>query len=163
MTGSRILIDSPVTPDALPAVAPGDLMRAWDAATVAAEMGLQAAWDDAAGVTFRGPGGEVTLLFEDMDARVWVAGINRLVGLDTAHGIALCFRLLALIELMATAAWSRPLFTLGGADGPDIHPALFRVAASMPLGRDARFDSREFERRTRTLTGPARLRGPQQP
>lgn len=161
MTGSRVLINSAVTPDALPAVHPGDLMRAWDAATTAAEMGLEAAWDDAAGVTFRGPGGEVTLLFEDMDARVWVAGINRLVGLDSPQGIALCFRLLALIDLMATAPWTRPLFVLGGPDGPDIHPALFRVASSLPLGRDARFDSREFERHTRPLTGPARLRGGQ--
>lgn len=154
---SRVLIDSPVTPDALPAVHPGDLMRAWSAATVAAEMGLEADWTDAAGVTFRGPGGEMTVLFEDVDARVWVAGINRAVGLDTTHGIALCFRLLALIDLMASAPWTRPLFELGGPDGAEIHPALFRVASSMPLGRDARFDSREFERRTRPLTGPARL------
>lgn len=154
---SRILIDSPVTPDALPAVHPGDLVRAWDAATVAAELGLEADWTDAAGVTFRGPGGELTMLFEDVDARVWVAGINRMVGLDTPHGIALCFRLLALIELMATAGWMRPLFELGGPDGPDIHPALFRVAAAMPLGHDARFNGCEFERRVRPLVGPSRL------
>lgn len=154
---ARVLIDSPVTPDDLPAVRPGELMRAWDAATIAAEMGLETDASTTQGVTFRGPGGEVTLLFEDVDAQVWIAGLDRTVGLDTLHGIALCFRLLGLIELMATEVWTRGLFEVGGPEGPEIHPALFRVAATMPLGRDARFDTREFERRTRPLVGPRML------
>jgi hypothetical protein len=154
---TRVLIDSPVPPDALPAVVPGDLVRAWDAATAAAELGLEVDPRTASGITFRGPGGEATLLFEDMDAQVWIAGLERTIGLSSPHGISVCFRLLGLIELMATAGWMRALFDLGGPDGPDIHPALFRVAATMPLGRDARFDGLEFERRTRPLVGPRML------
>lgn len=151
---ARVLIDSPVHPADLPAVRPGDLVRAWDAATIAAEAGLDLGPAATQGITFRGPGGEATLLFEDVDAQVWIAGLDRTVGLDSVHGIALCFRLLGLIELMATEIWTRGLFNLGGPDGPDIHPALFRVAATMPLSPEARFDAREFERRTRPLVGP---------
>lgn len=157
MKYGRILIDSPLPPDNLPAVRPGDLMKAWEAATVAAELGLEIGPGAANGVTFRGPGGEVTLLFEDVDVQVWIAGLEHSVGLETPFGISLCFRLLGLIELMATQGWTRPLFEVGGPEGPEIHPALFRVAATMPLGRDARFDSREFERRTRPLVGPRLL------
>ncbi|WP_404379003.1 hypothetical protein [Caenispirillum salinarum] len=157
MEEGRVLIDSPVPPDDLPAVMPGDLVRAWDAATIAAELGLEVDPRATRGITFRGPGGEVTLLFEDVDAQVWIAGLERTTGLDSPHGISVCFRLLGLIELMATAAWMRGLFDIGGPEGPDIHPALFRVAATMPLGRDARFDPREFERRTRPLVGPRML------
>lgn len=136
---------------------PGDLIRAWDAATIAAEMGLEVEPRTAGGITFRGPGGELTLLFEDVDARVWVAGLERTTGLDSPRGLSICFRLLGLIELMATAKWMRALFDIGGPEGPDIHPALFRVAATMPLGRDARFDAREFECRIRPLVGPRML------
>lgn len=154
---ARVLIDSPVPPDALPPVRPGDLIRAWDAATIAAEIGLVIDPHAAGGITFRGPGGDVTLLFEDVDAQVWIAGLERTTGLASPHGISVCFRLLGLIELMATSAWMRALFSIGGPDGPEIHPALFRVAATMPLGRDARFDASEFERRIRPLVGPRML------
>lgn len=145
-------------PEDLPAVAPRDLVKAWNAATVGAEIGLAPDPDEARGVRFHRPDGEETrILFADTDAHCWVGALDRAVGLDSLHGISLCFRLLGLIHLMATASWTRAWFEVGGADGPEIHPALLRIAATLPLTAEARFDEAVFRRHAEPLLGPRRL------
>jgi hypothetical protein len=57
------------------------------------------------------------------------------------------FRLLALIDLMARAAWLRPLFSIGSEDGVRVDPDLLRVAADQPLTASARFDAGEVRRK----------------
>lgn len=152
------VIDVALPPEDLPAVAPRDLVRAWNAATVGAEVGLVVAPDEARGVRFhRRDGTETRILFADTDAHCWVGALDRAVGLDSPHGISLCFRLLGLIHLMATAPWTRAWFEVGGADGPEIHPALLRIAATLPLTAEARFDEEVFRRHAEPLLGPRRV------
>lgn len=137
---------------------PRDLIAAWNAATVGAEIGLPVEPEDARGVRFhRADGTETRILFADTDAHCWVGALDRAIGLDSVHGIAVCFRLLGLIHLMASAPWTRPWFEIGGQDGPEIHPALLRVAATLPLTSDARFDAEQFRRHAEPLLGPRRL------
>jgi len=152
------IIDVGVPPEDLPAVMPRELTGAWNAATVGAEIGLPIEPDDARGVRFhRADGTETHILFADTDAHCWVGALDRAIGLDSLHGIAVCFRLLGLIHLMATAPWTRAWFELGGEDGPDIHPALLRIAATLPLNGEARFDDELFRCHAEPLLGPRRL------
>lgn len=157
MTDERI-IDVPVAPEELPPVTPRDLVVAWNAATVAAEIGFTLPPDEHRGIRFRRPDGtETRVIIADSDAHCWVGAVDRTVGLDTLHGLSVCLRLLGLIDLMATAAWTRAHFEVGGLDGPDIHPALLRVAATLPLSSEARFDDAAFRHRAEPLLGPRRL------
>lgn len=127
----------PLPPESLPGVSGRDLLSAWEAAREAAAA---EAWGQPRAVAFRRADGAVTeLMIADEDARCWAAAVDVTVGLDSLYGMALCFRLLALIEVMATAPWARGLFALS-RDGAEIHPALVGAAARFPLAADARFD-----------------------
>jgi hypothetical protein len=130
-----------LAPEQLPAVAPSDLTGAWKAATLGAEIGMQLQSGDIEGVAFRWPGGEARFLFADLDASCWAAAIDRRYGLDTLAGIAILFRLLALVDLMTRAEWLRPLFRVGGDEGVWIDADLLRLAADMPLTASARLDA----------------------
>lgn len=156
------LIDLP--PEALPSVCKRDLERAWHAAREAALDERQGA---VRGFRFNRPDGSHTdLALADPDARCWVGGIDRMVGIANAAGLSLCLRLLALIDLLARAPWARSLFHLA-RDGAEFHPALLRTAASQPLTREARFDEAGFRvRLSRFIDGfqveaaqPPRLSG----
>jgi hypothetical protein len=132
-----LLYEVPVGPESLPVVAADDLIGAWDAARAAAEC---EDWGEARAVLFRRAEGSVTeLVIADADARCWAAAVDHAVGLDTLYGLALCFRLLGLIELLATCAWARGLFDVS-PDGTTLHPALLAAAARAPLEADGRFD-----------------------
>lgn len=127
----------PLPPERLPAVSGRDLLAAWEAAREAASA---EAWGEARAVAFRRPDGALTeLVIADADARCWAAAVDGTVGLRSLYGMALCFRLLALIELMASAAWARGFFAIS-SEGAEIHPALLGAAARFPLAADARFD-----------------------
>jgi hypothetical protein len=131
-------------PEALPPVAKRDIELAWHTARRAA---LGQRWGEVRAFRFTRPDGTHTdLALADPDAACWVAAIDLAVGLNTRHGLSLCLRLLALIELLAHARWARPLFTLDRG-GADLHPALLRTAATTPLTREARFDETEFRLR----------------
>jgi hypothetical protein len=133
-----------IPPEALPPVGKRDLELAWYTARGAA---LHQQWDVIRGFRFLRPDGTHTdLALGDPDAACWVGAIDRSVGLASSHGMSLCLRLLALIELLAHARWARPLFTLGRGSA-DLHPALLRTAATLPLTRDARFDEVGFRLR----------------
>lgn len=142
-----LLYEVPLGPEALPAVAAADLIGAWQAARRAAEQECHGA---ARAVLFRRAEGGVTeLVIADADACCWAAAVDHAVGLDTLYGLALCFRLLGLIDLLASCAWARGLFDLG-PEGITIHPALLAVAAVAPLAPDGRFDHAAIRR---TLAG----------
>lgn len=140
-----------VPPEALPTVCKRDLELAWYAAREAA---ISDHGGTARAFRFTRPDGSHTdLALSDRDARCWVGAVDRSVGLKTARGMSLCLRLLALVDLLARAAWIRPLFKLA-RDGAEFHPALLRAAASQPLTSEARFDEAEFRiRLSRFATG----------
>lgn len=134
------LVDMP--PESLPTVGKSDLERAWYAAREAA---LAQAQGPIRGFRFNRPDGTHTdLALADRDARCWVGAVDRSVGIANTFGLSLCLRLLALIDLLARAAWARKLIHLA-RDGAEFHPALLRTAASQPLTNDARFDEAGFQ------------------
>ncbi len=114
----------------LPAVTKRDLEQAWDAAREAAQAPQTAATH-----FFRfsqGAAPPLDLVLTDPDAAAWAGAVDRIADLSTAHGISVCLRLLALVELMGRAAWTRAWFTLSRA-GLEFHPALLQAAALSPL------------------------------
>jgi hypothetical protein len=121
-------------PSALPAVTRRDLEQAWDAAHAGGVAG-----------PYRGfrftlaAAAPVELVLNDPDAAAWAAAIDRIASLSTAHGVSLCLRLLALVELMTRAAWARPWFSLGRA-GAEVQPGLLLAAALAPLNAAGGFD-----------------------
>ncbi len=132
----------PLPPEHLPSVSARDLLAAWDAAREAASA---EAWGEARAVAFRRRDGAITeLVIADADARCWAAAVDATVGLASLYGMAVCFRLLALIDLMAGAGWARGFFAIS-REGTEIHPALVGAAARFPLAADARFDHAAFK------------------
>jgi hypothetical protein len=133
----------PVTPDRLPPVAPRALLAAWDAARSAA---AEERWGARRTLLFHRPDGEaIRIAIADPDAGCWAEAIDRETGLATLAGLALCLRLLALVELLTRAPWLASLFTIT-AEGIELHPALLGAAATMPLDAGARFDEAGLRR-----------------
>jgi hypothetical protein len=133
----------PVPPEALPPVAPRDLEAAWDRARAAAAAER---WGAPRRLLFRRPdGGRQEMLLADADAACWAEAVDAAHDLGTLAGLSLCLRLLALVEVMTRARWLAGLYALT-PDGIDLHPALLRVAAAMPLDAGARFDETGLRR-----------------
>jgi hypothetical protein len=125
-------------PGKLPAVPPEALLAAWDAARAGAAAGR---WGPPRTLAFAGgDAGPTVLAITDRDARCWAEAVDRLADLATPRGLALCLRLLGLIDLLARARWLGAMFDVTAA-GVDLHPALLRAAASQPLDAGARFDA----------------------
>jgi hypothetical protein len=139
-SGARTyLVDLP--PEALPPVRARDLHAAWDSARGAA---LSQQWGRPLMLRFRRPGAAADetateLALADADACCWAAAVDGTVGLDSAYGLSLCLRLLALVEVLPRAPWALPLVAIN-RDGAALHPALLRAAAQTPLAPDASFD-----------------------
>ena len=133
----------PLPPESLPAVAPRDLEAAWDSARAAAAAER---WGPPRRLLFRRPDGSAQeLLLADADAACWAEAVDAAHDLGTLGGLSLCLRLLALVEVMTRAPWLRGLYSLG-AEGIELHPALLRAAAAMPLDGAARFDETGLRR-----------------
>lgn len=133
----------PCPPEALPAVAPRALGAAWRAAHAHARAG---SWGPPRTLLFaREDAPPSTLALADRDARAWAEAVDRDSDLATLGGLALCLRLLALIDVMARAAWLRPFYALG-PEGAELHPALLGAAATLPLDAAARFDAEALRR-----------------
>ncbi len=124
-------------PDALPEVHPRALESAWEVAREAADAGL---WGPARLLRFA-DGTEIALA--DADACAWAEALDRTAALDALPALALCLRLLALVEAMGRLAWLRDLFALGRG-GAELHPALLGAAARAPLDATGRFDERRL-------------------
>lgn len=144
-----------VAPQALPPVRLRDIAAAWDSAGAAARAET---WGCARLFRFRPHEGQATeLALADPDACCWAAAVDGTVGMHTGYGLSLCLRLLALVDLLARAPWTAPLFRLTGT-GAEFDHALLRAAAQTPLNAQARFDEMPF----RTLLA-GRLAAPAQP
>ena len=127
----------PFPPEETPAVTARDLLGAWEAARGAAGAEI---WGSPRRLVFRRPDGEaMELLLADADAACWAEAVDARHGLATPRGLAICLRLLALIEAMGRIARLKGLFTIR-ATGAELHPALLRAAASVPLDPAGRFD-----------------------
>ncbi len=126
----------------LPPVRGRDIERAWYAARRAA---LHEEWGAVRGFRFARPDGSHTeLALADRDACCWVGAVDLVFGIGTTHGLSVCLRLLALIDLLARAPWVRPLVQLA-PDGADFDPVLLRVVAIHPLTEHGRFDETAFQ------------------
>ncbi|WP_246522706.1 hypothetical protein [Neoroseomonas eburnea] len=133
----------PMPPEALPAVAPRDLEAAWEQARAAAAAER---WGAPRRLLFqRRDGSPQELLLADADAACWAEAVDARHDLGTLSGLSLCLRLLALVEVMTRARWLAGLYSLT-AEGIELHPALLRAAAAMPLDAAARFDERDLRR-----------------
>jgi hypothetical protein len=138
------------TPTDLPPVLGRDLLRAWE---LAREAARRAIWSVARVFRFQSPDGTITdLALQDEDARCWAGAVDRSLGIQTGYGLSVCLRLLALVDLLARAAWTIGLVDLSGG-GADLHPALIRAAAEAPLTADARFDEVRLRATFRALPG----------
>lgn len=133
------LVDT--APEALPPVRLRDIVAAWENARAAARA---EAWGCARLFRFRHPDGETTeLALADPDACCWAGAVDTTMGIHTPYGLALCLRLLALVDLLARARWAAPLFRLTRS-GAELDPSLLRAAAMAPLNGQARFDESPF-------------------
>jgi hypothetical protein len=135
--------DVAVPPPALPAVRPRDLLAAWDMAREAAAAEL---WGPPRLLRFAPPEGETTTIaIADRDAAAWAEAIDARIGLGILPGLALCLRLLALVEVLARDPALAGLYRLG-PEGAEFHPALIAAAAAIPLDTGARFDAAALRR-----------------
>jgi len=115
---------------ALPSVARRDLELAWEASRAASH---HAPATETRLIRFSQPERPpLDLILNDSDAASWAAAIGGIVDLSTAYGISVCLRLLALVDLMGSAAWARAWFTISRS-GLEFHPALLQAAALSPL------------------------------
>ncbi|MDB5370631.1 MAG: hypothetical protein JWP20_2189 [Roseomonas sp.] len=123
----------------LPGVPPRALSHAWEAARAAAAAEH---WGPHRTLLFRdGP----VMALADADAACWAEAVDRLAGLGTLPGLALCLRLLALVELLGRARWMSGLFDIG-REGIELHPALLEAAATEGLDAAGRFDETGMKR-----------------
>jgi hypothetical protein len=130
----------PVSPQALPRVDKRDLEQAWDAARDAARVG-----QEGSSRGFRFANGE-TFSLHDRDARAWAGAVDAIADLSTPHGVSLCIRLLALIDLIGRARWLAPFVRLAGASGACLSGGLLQAAAITRLTPEAGLDEAELRR-----------------
>jgi hypothetical protein len=141
--GGALAYAIPCPPESLPAVRPDALLAAWQAARAGAAAGR---WGPPRTLLFLRDGGEPTVLaIADRDARCWAEAVDRGADLGTLPGLALCLRLLALVEVMSRAGWLAGMFDVT-PEGIELHPALLHAAAAMPLDAAARFDAEALRR-----------------
>jgi hypothetical protein len=127
----------PSLPAGLPAVTKRDLEQAWEAANAAASS--PSVPPITHGFRFsNGAAAPLDFVLTDRDAASWAGGIDAIADLSTIHGVSVCLRLMALVELMSRAAWTRRWFTLTRA-GLTFHPALLTAAALTPLTQTGGF------------------------
>ena len=125
-------------PERLPPVRTRDLEAVWHAARGAA---VRADWGTVRRFRFHRTEGEATdLALADADACCWADAVDASIGMRSRYGLSVCFRLLALVDLMAHSRWTDALFTLK-RDGAELAPALLQAAATAALTAEARFDS----------------------
>ncbi len=128
-----------LTPDELPPVLRKDLDRALDQARAAALLQKPG---PACAFRFRGSdGGTTEVAILDPDARCWAAAIAATTGLGSAYAVALCLRVLGVVDLAASAgATARARITRRGRGVCNIDRALLDAAAFGPITADGRID-----------------------
>lgn len=128
-------------PEALPRVRPRDLAAAWDAAR---ERAIGRRWGRARLFRFRrADGGHTDLALADRDACCWAAAVDATADMSRPYGLALCLRLLALVDVLGRLPLAQGLVELR-RDGAALHPAVLAAAADARLTAQARFDDSDF-------------------
>ncbi len=122
----------PYSPTHLPPVQKRDIEQAWELA--------QTVRHAAPRQLFRFAGDTpLDLVIADPDAAAWAHAVDSAASLASPHGMSLCLRLLALVALMAQAAWLRDWFEISRG-GAILKPALLQAAALSPLTQSGGFD-----------------------
>ncbi|MBT7451825.1 MAG: hypothetical protein HN793_13405 [Rhodospirillaceae bacterium] len=120
-------------------------------ASKAAELGIELGKNYPDGVVFHDKSGApVQIKFDDFDAHCWATAIHRSFNLATIKGLSVCFRMLALYQLMAESPWARPFFRFDRKNQLRIDKGLMAAAAAAPLNIDGLFDSNDIRRETGT-------------
>lgn len=145
----RTMISASFRVSDLPAVRSIDLNFAWETASAATEDRFQRDENDPEGIIFDTQGGDlIEFKFDDYDALCWATAIHRSFELTTLRGLSLCFRMLALYQLMAKYNWARTLFSFDRRKSLWIDKALLSAAAITPLLEDGTFNSEDIRRET---------------
>lgn len=132
-------------PSELPAVRTRDILLAWELAREAAN---RAVFGATRAFRFRrADGGWTDLALQQRDAACWAGAVDRAVGMETSYGLAVCLRLLALVDLLSRAPWAPEVIDL--SRGAKLNPTLVRLAAESRLTDEAGFDSGGFEQSLR--------------
>jgi hypothetical protein len=132
-------------PSELPAVRAADILRAW---TLSREAAHRAASGVGRAFRFRrSDGGWTDFALRDRDALCWAGAVDRTLGMETSYGLAVCLRLLALIDLLARASWAPVVIDLSRE--AELDPALLRLAAESRLTDEACFDEHGFKQTLR--------------
>jgi hypothetical protein len=130
------ILDIPLSPAALPHVTKRDMEQAWAAARDAA---IAEQPGPPRGFRFASVPNGLHLALIDPDARCWADAVDRIADLATPHGVSLCVRLLALVELIGRAEWLRPFIAIK-RDGAAVSPHLLHAAALARLTDSGGFD-----------------------
>ena len=123
------------SPAALPAVRTRDLLHAWEAAHRAARVG---AWGVGRLFRFVAADQACDIALTDPDASSWADAVDARADLRTRYGLALCLRLLALVDLLGRASWAKRLIRMERGEA-ELHPRLVAYAARTALNGQARF------------------------
>jgi len=137
-----ILVAHP--PEAMPAVRARDLAIAWEAARAAARAGrFGPPWLFR---FLRADQSTTDLALNDRDARCWASAMEARWGMDSLAALALCLRLLALIDVLTRASWASLMVRFDAGEA-ELDTGLLQAAASVPLTPEARFDEESLHRR----------------
>lgn len=160
LNDGRMMINAQFGPQDLPAVRTAELSDTWATASASAETAFHMLDNDPEGIVFHGKDGRLMEFeFDDYDALCWAIAIHRSFDLTTIKGLSLCFRMLALYQLMAKKHWARGLFTFDRRNNLKIDKALLSAAAITPLSEDGSFNGETIRRET----GAEHLSGPKAP
>lgn len=149
LNDGRTMITAQFGPQDLPAVRSAELSDTWATASASADTAFHMGASDPEGVIFQGENSHlVEFEFDDYDALCWATAIHRSFDLTTIKGLSLCFRMLALYQLMARNHWARELFTFDRRNSLKIDKALLSAAAVTPLCEDGSFDGETIRKET---------------
>lgn len=157
LNDGRTMITAQFGPENLPKVRTAELSDTWTTASVSADAPFHLSDKDPEGIIFHGEDGRIMEFeFDDYDALCWATAIHRSFDLTTIKGLSLCFRMLALYQLMAENHWARGLFTFDRRNNLKINKALLSAAAVTPLSEDGSFNVETI----RQETGAEHISGP---
>lgn len=149
-TDGSAFVYAPFSACELPQVGLSDIDRAWKTASLSVETGRVLPLSAPEGVIFQSNNDTIVQVeFNDFDALFWVNAIhNSSFNLTTIKGLSVCFRMLALYQLMAESEWARPLFSFDRKNSLRINKALIAAAATASLNANGLFDSEEIRHET---------------
>lgn len=145
----RVMASVPFGPHELPPVRASDLKASWGVASKSAESTFQLEFGEPEGIVFKADSlPPTTFAFHDYDALCWATAIHRSYDITTIRGLSLCFRMLALYQLMANNSWAKALFSFDRRNNLKINKALLSAAANASLKENGSFESDEIKRET---------------